>query len=65
MFPGDVGPGGPQFQHSFMILPFSYHAEAVGTCGQQTYMRSSIRIGSLVICQLIFTDDAGATTGSD
>ena len=28
MFPGDVGPGDPQFQHSVMILLISYHAEA-------------------------------------
>ena len=64
MFPGVVGPGSPQFQHLFTILLFSEHA-VVGTCCQQTYMRFSIRIGSLVIRQLMTADDAGATMGSD
>ena len=36
----------------------------VGTCGQQTYMWFSIKIGSLVIRQLMTTDDAGASTSS-
>ena len=44
----------------------TYHAEAVSTCGQQTYMymRFSIRISLLAFRQLMITDDAGATTGS-
>ena len=40
MFPGDVGPGGPQFQHLFTILFFflsmkkqSVHAVNRLTCG--------------------------------
>ena len=47
-----------------MILLISYHAEAVSTCGQQTYMQFSIRISLLAFPQLMTTDDAGATTGS-
>ena len=64
MFPGDVGPGDPQFQHSVMILLISYHAEAVSKCGQKTYMRFSIRISLLAFRQLMTTDDAGAKTVS-
>ena len=64
MFPENMGLGDPQFQHSVMILLISCHAEAVSTCGQQAYMRFSIRISLLSFRQLMTTVDVGATTGS-
>ena len=48
MFPGDVGPGDPQFEHSVMILLISYHEK------QSANAISTLTCGSLLgfVCTL-------------